>query len=219
MKPLQLPENVLTTFIYVLKEPDTGAIRYVGKSCDPKRRFRMHLTVTAPCHKTNWITSLRLRGLQPVLEVIDEVPSRYWQQWEIAYIEFFRETGEDLTNTTVGGESGPSPLGRVQSVATRLKIAAANTGRKHTKEHRENNAAAQRGKELSTEHGAKISASLIGNTRSLGCKATDARRKAMSEQRQGNQYAAGNINTDAHKKAMADGLQAYWIKRRQQASI
>lgn len=93
-----------TTFIYVLKDPGTGEVRYVGKAHDPKTRLRWHLSEKGDTHKINWIKSLKVDGKAPLLEVIDEVPIEYWQQWEAAWIYFFRETGTRLTNATSGGD-------------------------------------------------------------------------------------------------------------------
>lgn len=37
------PHDNLTTFIYMLLDPTTGDVRYVGKANDPKNRYRAHL--------------------------------------------------------------------------------------------------------------------------------------------------------------------------------
>lgn len=94
----------MTTFIYALKEPDTGAIRYIGKTDDPKKRMRTHLATRTKCHRADWIQSLIKRGTLPVMEVIDEVPFSEWPAWEVAYIQFFKDEGCDLTNGTFGGD-------------------------------------------------------------------------------------------------------------------
>lgn len=126
------------TFIYALKEPDTGEIRYVGKANDPKERFRLHLTRArlniGKTHKDNWIRSLTVT---PILEILDEVLVEHWQQWEIAYIEFFRELGCDLVNATPGGDAGPVLcgennfwFGKKHSSETRQKMSLAARGNK-----------------------------------------------------------------------------------------
>lgn len=129
-----------TVFIYALKCPETGQIRYVGKSINPACRFRAHLCVNKKDHRTNWIKSLAKRGLKPALEIVDEVPESEWQQWEVAYIEFFREQDCKLTNLTPGGEAGPimdadylgegNPFfGKKHTLASRAKISAGNKGK------------------------------------------------------------------------------------------
>lgn len=97
---------VETTFIYALKDPETGNCRYVGKSDNPKGRFSYHLHVKdrKPNHRTNWIAHLAAHGKRPVLEILDEVPKAQWQFWEREYIRIFRAIGFDLVNTTEGGE-------------------------------------------------------------------------------------------------------------------
>jgi len=112
-------------FIYVLKEPDTGVVRYVGKSTNPKRRFRTHINTSGKKrnHKECWISSLLDKGLKPIMEVIDEVPEEHGKQWEVAWIAFFKESECDLVNGTLGGD-GSNP-----SVETRKKMRQAKLGK------------------------------------------------------------------------------------------
>lgn len=101
-----------TTFIYLLRDPENPNKGYVGKSDNPKKRFREHLKDSRrKSYCTNWIFSLAERGLSPVLEIIDEVPFEHWAQLEVAYIEFFLEQGYELTNGTPGGDCGPILFG------------------------------------------------------------------------------------------------------------
>lgn len=145
-----------TTFIYALKEPETGEIRYVGKSDNPKKRLACHLRCRERCYRTNWIKTIAERGLSPLLEIIDEVPVTEWQAWEVAYIEFFRDEGCLLVNGTAGGDGLNNP-----TEETREKIRAANSGEKNP----------HFGKPLSSEHRAKVSAGLMGREISLECRA------------------------------------------------
>lgn len=135
-----------TVFIYALCEPDTGEVRYVGKAKDPKKRLSTHLAGKSQCHRTNWISSLRAKGLKPSLEILDEVSENDWQQWEVAWIEFFKDQGFNLVNTTLGGEGLHNPseevrskmsvsnFGKKRTLETCAKIRAANIGRKHSVE-------------------------------------------------------------------------------------
>jgi predicted GIY-YIG superfamily endonuclease len=95
-----------TTFIYVLKDPVSNEIRYVGKSNNPKERYKSHKN---PAHKItththNWIMMLRSKGLDPVIEIIREVPISEWKYWEKHYIKHYNNLGCDLTNHCGGGE-------------------------------------------------------------------------------------------------------------------
>jgi len=114
-----------TTFIYVLKDPTTGEIRYVGKTDNPVKRARTHLVDRNNNHRTCWIKSLLYLGLKPILEVIDEVPMTEWQAWEIAYVQFYSEEGCNLTNGTFGGD-GWYPTER-----TRQKMSEGKMGEKN----------------------------------------------------------------------------------------
>jgi predicted DNA-binding protein YlxM (UPF0122 family) len=97
------------TFIYALIDPNTGNIRYIGKSNNPVKRLSGHIAgcKKSPTHKNNWITSLLKENKKPSLKIIDEVPINEWQMWEIFYIEKYRKEGFELTNLSDGG-SGPT---------------------------------------------------------------------------------------------------------------
>jgi len=92
-----------TTFIYVLRDPETKDIRYVGKSNNPKRRLYNHLRKykDVGTHKRNWIDSLKDK---PILEIIKEVPKSEWQTYEKYYIEYYLSIGCNLVNWGDGGE-------------------------------------------------------------------------------------------------------------------
>lgn len=92
-----------TTYIYILKDPITYEVRYVGKSNNPKRRLTYHLSKTKDLgtHKRNWINSLNSK---PILEIIKEVPKNEWQSYEKYYIEYYTSIGCNLVNWGDGGE-------------------------------------------------------------------------------------------------------------------
>lgn len=102
-----------TTFIYFLKDPTNPIKGYVGKTNNPRTRLPRHLKdcLEQKHYRATWLKNLLVRGLKPTLEVIDEVPFEHWPQLEAAYIEFFLEQGYALTNTTPGGDCGPSMPG------------------------------------------------------------------------------------------------------------
>lgn len=120
-----------TTFIYALNDPNTGLTRYIGKTDDPQQRLSVHLASKEQNHRTNWIKSLLKTGQEPVLEILDEVPKEFWPQWEVAYIEFFRECGCNLVNGTAGGEGATNPS--AETIAKRLET---RKGFRHSKESR-----------------------------------------------------------------------------------
>lgn len=101
--------DIKTTFIYALCEPETGKIRYVGKSNTPKTRLGTHLSGSSKhrSHLGHWLKLLVSLGKKPIVEIIDEVPNTQWEFWEREYIRVFRALGMDLVNTTEGGEAPP----------------------------------------------------------------------------------------------------------------
>lgn len=94
-----------TTFIYVLIDPNTKEVRYVGKSNNPKRRYYKHCSRSKKnTHKVNWINGLLNENKKPELQIIDEVPVEDWVFWESYWISQFRTWGFCLTNHTDGGD-------------------------------------------------------------------------------------------------------------------
>ena len=101
--------------IYVLKDPRTLEVRYVGKSKDPKSRLADHLcpsNLRGVCHRASWIRYLLARNLRPVLEVVETCSDFIWEAREVYWIKHYKELGARLTNTTDGGEGGVTVLGR-----------------------------------------------------------------------------------------------------------
>lgn len=129
----------ITTFIYALKEPDTGEIRYIGKSDDIKERLRLHISEAVFCksrsHKVHWIRKLVTGKKEPLIEILDEVPVEHWQQWEVAYIEFFREQGCNLVNGTPGGDAGPIMFGNKHALGSKH---SESTKEKYSRDRRGN---------------------------------------------------------------------------------
>lgn len=60
-------------FIYGLAEPDTGRIRYVGRSADPWTRYKGHLGKEASFDVRLWVAQLRKRQLAPLLVILGAV--------------------------------------------------------------------------------------------------------------------------------------------------
>lgn len=96
------------TFIYILKDPISNEIKYVGKSDNPSKRFSEHIRKSKykKTYKNNWINGLKSKGQLPILEIIDTVDNNNWGDYEKKWISFYRELGCDLTNLTDGGDGG-----------------------------------------------------------------------------------------------------------------
>ena len=102
----------MVSHIYILIDPLTEEIRYVGKTsgCLPARlrRHIYHLKSAGGRrnHKVCWLKRLHLVGLTPRIELVQTVPSEVWPDAERYWISFFRSLGCSLTNGTDGGEGG-----------------------------------------------------------------------------------------------------------------
>ena len=97
---------MMDTNIYILIDPVSNQIRYVGKTNNIKERFKNHKNRCRDknTHKRNWINKLRLMGLTPHIEVIDVVSISEWHYWEKFWIEYYRFLGCNLVNYTSGGD-------------------------------------------------------------------------------------------------------------------
>lgn len=137
-------------FIYVLRDPITRDVRYVGYSRYPDFRYIQHLGDDSESHKSRWIRRLLAQGLKPHLQILEEVGTD-WSDRERYWIATFKFLEEPLTNLNDGGSGGrhcdevrarmsQSQRGRVHSEETRQKMSRAMTGLKHkpfarTEEH------------------------------------------------------------------------------------
>ena len=67
--------NNTVTFIYLLKDPITLDIKYIGKSDDPNNRLTEHIRKSKykNTYKNNWINGLLESGNLPIMEIIDVV--------------------------------------------------------------------------------------------------------------------------------------------------
>ena len=92
--------------IYLLIDPRTHAIRYVGKTASGRtsKRLSEHLKKQDGTHKANWIAQLTAEGLIPSMVVIARVPIDQSNDAESYWISYYRLIGCDLTNLTVGGD-------------------------------------------------------------------------------------------------------------------
>ena len=93
-----------TTFIYALTCPDTGEVKYVGKSNNPQIRYNTHIREHDSIHKAKWIESLKKDGKLPGLKILEEVPESEWAEAEKRWITYYLAMGSELTNTVVDGQ-------------------------------------------------------------------------------------------------------------------
>jgi hypothetical protein len=109
--------------VYGLFDPETGKIRYVGKSVSGLRRPNQHVQQSRlrdDTHKNRWVRGLLERGLKPEIQVLLKCSSTKDLSFsEVALIRQLREDGEDLTNLTDGGEG---TCGYLKTERTKKKI-------------------------------------------------------------------------------------------------
>jgi hypothetical protein len=93
--------------IYVLKNPRTLEVRYVGVAHGSlQRRLRGHIAESVrfqETHKQRWVLSLVSIGLNPLIEEIDAGSGDVWEDTERAWIRDYRARGARLTNIADGG--------------------------------------------------------------------------------------------------------------------
>ncbi|MES2367048.1 MAG: NUMOD3 domain-containing DNA-binding protein [Pseudomonadota bacterium] len=175
---------------------------YIGKADKPDERLWEHRRklLRERNYKAHWWRQLISLGLEPKLEVLQEVPFDEWQQWERTYIHWYRVLGWKVLNATDGGDGGAqifTPEYRAKISATakatytaerRAAISAFHKGRKKSAEHRARISASAgkhlKGKPQSPEHIAKCRAAKLGK------KFTLEHRAKISAARKGIQFSA-----------------------------
>lgn len=97
-------ENPRPVNIYALSDPETGAIRYVGKTMRTlKRRLGDHIYFSKEgrCYSSHWVKSLVRKGVIPVITLIEVCNENNWKEREKFWINEMRKTCK-LTNTLDG---------------------------------------------------------------------------------------------------------------------
>lgn len=118
-------------FIYVLRDPNTFAVRYVGFTHNCKKRLCRHMSDARhgspyPVHR--WIRSLTRRGDKPEMLVI-ETGCGDGDEAERKWVIYYRERCPNLLNIRDGGIPNAS-------LVARLKTSETLRGRIFTQEHR-----------------------------------------------------------------------------------
>jgi hypothetical protein len=98
-EPVLVPFDAVT-FVYVLRDPETLEVRYVGVTDNPKSRLEVHVAKVMPhgSPKDRWILSLLERKLYPELCLVEAVPYEEREAAEARWILFFESQGASLTN-------------------------------------------------------------------------------------------------------------------------
>jgi len=154
-----------TIKFYVLENPKTGEIRYVGKTIQSlKRRLYSHLRCRYKTHKSSWIKSLRKQGLEPKITLIEEIPyCEDWQWLECYWISQFKAWGFNLINMTDGGDGNNNQVFSEESIQRRNDKLR---GRKRPQWVRDKISKSKKGVSKPQEVKDKISKTLTGRTQS-----------------------------------------------------
>lgn len=108
--------------IYLLIDPRTALVRYVGVTSGPlTRRLNDHVRTAAGerTHRGYWINALTTAGYRPLIWPIEVTADR---RRECFWIAHYRAAGCLLTNDTEGGDGGSPMLGRHHSAETRARM-------------------------------------------------------------------------------------------------
>lgn len=216
--------------IYILIDPTTDRVRYVGWSIDTNKRLKPHIKTSENGrernHKANWIRSLLAVGLYPKLQTVERGVIDFAER-EIFWIAYYRSIGEPLTNGTDGGEG---MLGYVPTDKARRFLSDKFRGRlgpwkgkKHSLESRAKMSEALRRRIIKPETRRKLSEAMKGRSTSV-----ETRQKASSSQRRKTLTdplsAAFRLSKSCHVGRWAlisriEGKRNFWICRCECGSI
>ena len=98
----------MKTYIYILEDPNTKEVRYVGKTVNIKKRFYQHTNKkiqesSRRRYLSNWLLKLLNNKQKPIMIIIDEIEGD-WEWLEQYWIEQFKQWGFKLVNLTNGGD-------------------------------------------------------------------------------------------------------------------
>lgn len=159
----------METVIYTLSDPITGEIRYIGKTKSSlKYRLSQHihdsLNNGTGTHKKAWIKGLILKGVTPIIEILDIVqPQMCWKELERYWIGQLKAWGYNLVNMTDGGDGNQN---QIMSEESKLKKSKALRGRKRPKHVVEKIKLAHLGKKLSESTKEKLRQHNLGKIQS-----------------------------------------------------
>lgn len=208
--------------LYTLNHPLTNEIRYIGvTSFSLKERLRCHLkdckNEKSKSHKKKWINSLLKDGLNPNINLLEEVDDyKDALSREIYLIAEYRRLGYRLVNNTDGGQGN---LGWKPSKELIESIASKRRGKKlkpHTEEAKRRISLANKGRKMTEEQRSKMRGRVVSeeskkiiSLKNTGRVLSEDARKKMSECRKkewdnGLRKATrkGMKNSESHKEKM-----------------
>lgn len=95
-------------YIYGLKCPISGKVRYVGKTNNLKKRYYSHLNPDkgeVNMHKKRWIKKLLNQGEKPEIIILEKIYDGQWEESEVKWIKKGHDEKWGLTNIADGGNN------------------------------------------------------------------------------------------------------------------
>lgn len=206
----------MTVFIYGLKCPLSGAIRYIGKTDDLQRRYKTHLACRNPKHpKDLWVKSLIKKGATPLLVVLREVAlGEDWATTERDEIATAKLSGIRLFNVTLGGEGvslsdeqRQRKAERMRDPETRRKMSEAAKARWADPEKRAAGIAAN----SAPEKRALLSESAMRRATPEYCEAAAEKTRAAWADETKRQRIVSGI-TDETRRSVSEASKRFWAE-------
>lgn len=156
--------------IYILRDPETMDIRYVGiTTIGINKRLRAHMSEASTSkevsHRIHWLKSLKSKRLKPIIQSIESGIGSTWSSRESLWIKILRDAGVNLVNGTDGGEGC---FGQIPGPETRRKMSESAKGKKKkpfSEEHKRNMSIAAKSRPPRTEeHRRKLGLARKGKT-------------------------------------------------------
>lgn len=137
-------------YIYGLVDSIKNELKYIGKSVNPKNRYRKHLQESKKklTYKDRWLNKLLENNQKPELLIIDVVNENNWVFWEKHYISYFKSIGCILTNISEGGDNPPNQIGKKRSKEIIEKIRNKNIGKKRSDDIKKKMSLSKKGKPI-----------------------------------------------------------------------
>lgn len=125
-----------SVYIYVLIDPRTDEVRYVGKTIQKlNERLKCHCNEKEKSHKNNWIAELKKHKLKPIIKTIETCNDEDWPEREKYWIGFYKDSGCKMTNSHVGGMGGHIVNDDVRNKLRNIAILERDMRRERTRKH------------------------------------------------------------------------------------
>jgi hypothetical protein len=121
----------MTWYVYALCDPDTFAIRYIGKSSNPAKRLAAHRSDSASTPIREWLASL---GAEPNIRILEESATETGALvLEHGWVAQLTKQGVVLLNGVPGGRTPPRKRkGPFDGIGTRVRLARMGMGLSQT---------------------------------------------------------------------------------------